>query len=101
MPLKSERAVMETQKLKEPPMFIVIMHNDDYTPMDFVVELLMEIFNKENQEAVTIMLEIHEKGSSVVGKYVYDIAITKQVQATVLAEQRGFPLRITIEEEEK
>jgi len=86
-------------KLKKPKMYAVIMHNDDYTTMDFVVEILTQIFNKPAAEASELMMRIHTKGSAVIGIYTYDIAVTKKLLAEQRAEQEEFPLKITIDEE--
>lgn len=81
---------------QKPNMYAVIMHNDDYTTMDFVVSALMKIFHKTPEEAHSIMLEVHKTGKSVVGIYTYDIAVSKRIQAEKYAEQNGFPLKITV-----
>ncbi len=81
-----------------PKMYTVIMHNDDFTTMDFVTLVLMKIFNKGAQEATQIMMEIHEKGNSPVGVFTYDIAITKKMQTDQMSKEKGYPLRLTIEE---
>ena len=86
--------------LKKPRQYMVIMHNDDYTTMDFVVEVLISVYNKTEAEAKEIMLSIHNNGSGTAGAYVYDIAMTKKIQTEQLAGQKGFPLRITLDEME-
>ena len=86
-------------KLKKPKMYVVIMHNDDYTTMRFVVEVLIQIFNKSSIEASELMIKIHTKGNAVIGIYTYDIAVTKKLLADKMAKQREFPLKITIDEE--
>lgn len=91
--------IRNMQKLKQPSMFLVIILNDDYTTMDFVVEVLQSVFDKSKEEAAALMMEVHEKGSGIAGRYIYDIAITKQAQATMMAEKEGFPLRLTVDEE--
>ncbi len=85
-------------KTEKPKMYKVILHNDDYTTMDFVVEVLVEVFNKTRQEATIIMLDVHHKGKGVCGVYTYDIAITKAEKVRELAIQRDFPLLATVEE---
>ncbi|MDE6578426.1 MAG: ATP-dependent Clp protease adaptor ClpS [Muribaculaceae bacterium] len=80
-----------------PRQFSVILHNDDFTTMEFVVEVLMKIFYKSLPEAETIMLTVHHKGSASVGRYSYDIACTKAARATEMARAANFPLRITVE----
>lgn len=74
------------------------MWNDDYTTMDFVVEVLTEIFHKNHSESVAIMIDIHKKGKGVCGTYVYEIAETKRDQAIKMARSQEFPLRVTLEE---
>lgn len=84
--------------LEEPRMFRVILHNDHYTTMDFVVEVLMQVFHKTAAEAVKIMLDVHRKGAGVCGIYVYDIAVTKVSQVLRMAKKREFPLKCSYEE---
>ena len=67
-------------KLKKPKMYRVIIYNDDYTTMDFVVEVLINIFHKNPAEATKIMFDVHNKGKGIVGIYTYDIALTKVIQ---------------------
>ncbi|MDR1664960.1 MAG: ATP-dependent Clp protease adaptor ClpS [Clostridiales bacterium] len=85
--------------LREPGMFAVIMHNDDITTMDFVVGVLMSVFNKPPEEASAVMMAIHENGRGVAGVYTYDMAATKKSQADRLSAEKGFPLRLTVESE--
>ena len=85
--------------LEEPQFYRVIMWNDDYTTMDFVVEVLSDIFHKSYEEAVEIMLAIHEKGKGVCGTYTYEIAETKVQQTLKRARANQFPLRVTMEKE--
>ncbi|SFV75754.1 ATP-dependent Clp protease adaptor protein ClpS [hydrothermal vent metagenome] len=82
-----------------PKRYKVIMLNDDYTSMDFVVDVLMTIFHKSNEEANNIMLNIHTKGQGVCGIYPYEIAETKVMQVTKRAKESGFPLKVIMEEE--
>ncbi len=82
---------------KEPPMYQVLLHNDDYTTMNFVVELLMAVFNKSIQEATQIMLNVHKNGVGVCGVYPYEVAETKVETVHQLARERGFPLRSSFE----
>ncbi|MCL2376616.1 MAG: ATP-dependent Clp protease adaptor ClpS [Defluviitaleaceae bacterium] len=84
--------------LDTPKLFAIKIHNDDYTPMDFVVKLLMQVFRKDEGEARTLMLDVHEKGESIVGVYNYDIAATKKMQAERMSNAAGHPLRITMSE---
>ncbi len=84
--------------IQEPRRYKVIMHNDDFTTMDFVVEILIDIFHKDNTEAERLMLLVHESGKATVGIYPYDIAVTKVQVSKERAKQAGFPFRLTIEE---
>ena len=83
---------------KEPSKYAVVLHNDDYTTMDFVVEVLQRFFKKTGDEAVRIMLKVHQDGRGVAGVYSYEIAETKSVQVNDHAQARGFPLKSTVEE---
>lgn len=85
-------------KLEEPHKFAVVLHNDDFTTMEFVVEVLMKVFYKSMQEAEMLMLAVHHSGHARIGSYSYDIACTKAARATEMARAEGFPLRITVEE---
>jgi ATP-dependent Clp protease adaptor protein ClpS len=82
---------------EEPPMYQVFLHNDDYTTMNFVVELLMAVFGKTLQEATQIMLNIHQTGIGVCGLYTYEVAETKVEIVHQLARERGFPLKSSFE----
>ncbi len=84
--------------IREPKHYKVIMHNDDFTSMEFVVEILMDIFHKNEPEAERLMLMVHNSGKAAVGAYPYDIAMTKVQTAMARARQEGFPFRLTIEE---
>jgi len=83
--------------IDHPPMYKVILHNDDYTPMDFVIEILMKIFHKSLDEAEDLMWRVHTQGKAVCGVYVKDIAATKVEQVKRLARTNGFPLLATME----
>ncbi len=87
-------------EIKEPEMFRVILHNDDYTSMDFVVDILMKIFHKNLEDAQTTMIDIHERGKAVCGVYSYEVAETKAYQVKQLAKQNEFPLLATIEKDD-
>jgi ATP-dependent Clp protease adaptor protein ClpS len=82
---------------KEPEEFRVILLNDDFTTMEFVISVLLTIFHKSIPEATRVMLEVHRRGRGVAGEYSYDIAATKINQVHLLARQRGFPLKCTME----
>lgn len=84
--------------LQEPKMYRVILHNDHYTTMDFVVEVLMRVFHKPAAEAVKIMLDVHKRGRGVCGVYTYDIASSKVSQVHLMARNREFPLKCSLEE---
>ncbi len=86
--------------LDEPPMYRVVLHNDDYTTMEFVVHILTTIFHKSEQESERIMLDVHKKGKGVCGVYTREIAQTKVEQVKVLAKQNQFPLLVTYEIDE-
>ncbi len=86
-------------ELQEPQMFKVLLHNDDYTSMDFVVDVLTGIFHKSEEQAVQIMLQIHEKEKAICGVYSFEIAQTKAQQVKQKAKQNEFPLLATIEED--
>ena len=86
-------------ELEEPQMFKVLLHNDDYTSMDFVVEILTGVFHKSHAQAEQIMLQIHEKGKAICGVYSFEIAQTKAQQVKQKAKQNEFPLLATIEED--
>ncbi|HRX16842.1 MAG: ATP-dependent Clp protease adaptor ClpS [Spirochaetes bacterium] len=85
-------------ELEEPSMYTVIMHNDHYTTMPFVVEVLKKVFHKSAEEANNLMMQIHTEGSTVCGIYIYDIANTKVSHVHALAKHAGFPLRCSMEE---
>ena len=86
-------------KIKKPKNYKVIMHNDDYTTMEFVIYVLMNVFNKKVEEANKIMLDVHKKGNGIAGIYPFDIAESKVAIAMGLAEEENFPFKLTIEEE--
>ena len=85
-------------KVKQPPLYRVILVNDDYTPMEFVVDILESVFSMERTRATQVMLEVHTKGKGVCGVFNYEIAETKVAQVTALAQQHQHPLLCTMEE---
>jgi len=85
-------------KLKKPPQYKVVLLNDDYTPMEFVVEVLEMIFGLDRESATRIMLEVHTKGKGVCGVFTYEIAETKVAQVSSFAQQHQHPLLSTMEE---
>lgn len=86
-------------KPKAPRLFKVLLHNDHYTTMEFVVFVLQRVFRKSEAEAQAIMLAVHRQGTGVAGVYTRDIAETKAAQTKALAEREGFPLRCSTEPE--
>jgi ATP-dependent Clp protease adaptor protein ClpS len=93
-----EDEVKDEQEIREPKLYRVILHNDDYTTMDFVIEILISVFHKPAAEAIRIMLDVHKKGKGICGVYHYDIAATKVAQVHQLAQTREFPLKCSLEE---
>ncbi|OOM16182.1 ATP-dependent Clp protease adaptor ClpS [Clostridium saccharobutylicum] len=85
-------------KIKKPKNYKVVMYNDDYTTMEFVINILVSVFNKNLIEAEKIMLDVHQKGKGIAGIYSYDIAMTKVATAMSLAKEQGFPFKLTVEE---
>ncbi len=86
------------EELERPPMYKVLLHNDDYTTMEFVVEILQKVFHKTVAEATRIMLLIHKSGMGVCGVFTEDVAETKVEIVHHLARKSGFPLRCSMEE---
>jgi ATP-dependent Clp protease adaptor protein ClpS len=90
--------VRQKPQLQEPKLYRVVLHNDDYTTMDFVVQVIMAVFHKPAAEASKIMLDVHKKGRGAVGVYTRDIAETKVSQVHEMARQNEYPLRASYEE---
>ncbi|MCP5514545.1 MAG: ATP-dependent Clp protease adaptor ClpS [Spirochaetales bacterium] len=88
-----------SELVKEPGRYLIVLHNDNYTTMEFVVSVLKEVFHKSSIEANVIMLEVHKKGAGKVGSYTYDIAATKMYQVENMASRAGYPLKCTMEKE--
>jgi ATP-dependent Clp protease adaptor protein ClpS len=86
-------------KTKKPSLYKVLLLNDDYTPMEFVVHVLEKYFNKGRQEATRIMLHVHQKGVGVCGVYTFEVAETKVTQVMDFSRQHGHPLQCTLEKE--
>lgn len=84
-------------ELKEPDMYKVIMHNDDFTTMDFVVMVLKTVFYKDDATAKQLMLTVHKKGKAQIGLYTYDMAVSKCQKAMAMARKEGFPFKVTWE----
>ena len=95
--------IKERQKtnIREPRRYKVIIHNDDFTTMDFVVMILKEVFFLSEENAQALMLQVHHSNKAVVGIYSYDIAVSKVRKATNMAREQDYPLRLTIEPEEE
>lgn len=89
----------KTRGPKEPGRFCVIFHNDDMTPMDFVVQLLETVYHHDLQVAQEITMSIHEQGRGIAGVYSYEIAEQKAMETVHLARNNGFPLAVTVEAE--
>ena len=85
-------------KIKQPPLYRVLLINDDYTPMEFVVDILETIFAMERTRATQVMLEVHTKGKGICGVFNFEIAETKVAQVSALAQQHQHPLLCTMEE---
>lgn len=89
---------LDEVELKEPKKYKVLLLNDDYSTMDFVVEVIMTIFHKPFEDAINIMLKVHHEGKGLCGIYTYDIAETKVMQVKQAAKKNGYPLRAVLEE---
>ena len=85
-------------ELKEPKDYKVLLHNDNYTPMEFVVGILVNVFNKNHAEATQVMLQVHNKGVGICGIFTHEVSETKVITVHELAEKNKFPLRASIEE---
>ena len=94
-----EVLTQEDQQVEEPPLYRVLLHNDDYTTMDFVVYVLVNIFHRSENDAIHIMLAVHNQGVGVAGVYTREIAETKINQVHNLARAHEYPLLCTMEEE--
>lgn len=99
-PESEGEVTLEVEKeTTEPPMYKVLLHNDDYTTMEFVVQVLMVVFHKSYEEATRIMLNVHQSGIGVCGIFTYEIAETKVDLVHSLARENDFPLKCTMEKE--
>jgi ATP-dependent Clp protease adaptor protein ClpS len=87
-------------QLRKPPLFKVLLHNDHYTTMEFVVYVLVEVFRHNELSAIRIMLQVHQQGVGIAGIYPYEIAETKVARVLAMAKERDFPLLCTLEEED-
>lgn len=86
-------------RIKKPPLYKVLLHNDNYTTMEFVVYVLRNVFRKSDSEAFTIMLKVHQAGVGIAGVYTHEIAQMKAEKTVALARENDYPLLATIEEE--
>ena len=92
-------ATKTRSKTKKPAMYKVLLLNDDYTPQEFVVQVLQRFFGKQGEEAIRIMLHVHQKGVGVCGVYTYEIAETKVTQVVDYARENQHPLQCTLEKD--
>lgn len=92
-------ATKNEQRLKKPSLYKVLLHNDDYTSMEFVVMVLSRVFHMVENQAVEVMLHVHQKGVGVAGVYTYEVAETKTEKVVALAREHDFPLKCTMESE--
>jgi ATP-dependent Clp protease adaptor protein ClpS len=90
----------ERTRLKKPPLYKVLLHNDDFTTMEFVVHVLQSVFQRTEGDAIHIMLQVHLQGVGVAGVYTYEVAETKAAQVKSLAQSSEYPLLCSIEEAE-
>lgn len=88
--------VAEKERLKKPPLYVVLLVNDDYTPMDFVVHVLEKFFGKNAEEAHQIMLQVHEKGEGICGIFTREVAETKAARVVQYAQEHQHPLQTRI-----
>ena len=91
--------VKDRQKIDRPKRYKVVFYNDDFTPMDLVTLILMEVFNKGTQEAYSVMMRVHKGGKAIAGVYSKEIAETKATTTKMLAREHGYPLHVETEPE--
>jgi len=94
---KEDTHVRSHHEVSEPSMYKVLLHNDDYTTMEFVVQVLMQVFHKSAEAATRIMLNVHQRGVGVCGHYTYEVAETKVETVIRMARESGHPLKCTME----
>ncbi len=92
-------ATKTRSKVKKPSMYKVLMMNDDYTPMEFVVQVLEQFFSKAHEDAIRVMLQVHQRGVGICGLYTYEVAETKVTQVIDYARKNEHPLQCTLEKE--
>ena len=97
---QDELVVTESRsRLKRPPLYKVLLHNDDFTTLDFVIYVLQNVFNRSESDAIRIMLQVHTEGIGVAGTYTHEVAEMKVTKVATLAQQHEYPLLCTTEEE--
>lgn len=97
--VRKHEAEADEPQLQRPPMFRVIMLNDDFTPMEFVIDMLVRLFHKSPETANQLMLQVHNHGSAVCGVYPHDIAESKMSRVETMSQNQGHPLRCVIEQD--
>jgi ATP-dependent Clp protease adaptor protein ClpS len=97
--LLDNTSIKDSIELEPPGQYRIILHNDDYTPMEFVIEILIEIFSKNETQAAEIMLNVHRLGQGICGVFPYEIAESKLIRTHNKAKQMGFPLLATMEKD--
>ena len=95
--IATEEKTTTHERVQEPPVYQVLLHNDDYTTMEFVIEILMVVFNRSMEDATRIMMNVHKNGVGICGVYPYEIAETKVEIVEVLARSSDFPLKCSME----
>ena len=96
-PLNIGSGLAETTSIEVPPEKDVVFYNDDFTTMEFVVDVLVSVFNKSPEDAEQLMITVHQAGSAVVGTYTYDVAVSRTNLTRSIAKKNGFPLRVEVE----
>ena len=96
---QDQTQVVERIDVRRPKLFQVIIHNDDYTTMEFVVSVLKRFFHKDEEQAQALMWKVHQEGQAVCGTYTKEIAESKVIQVTRFAKESGHPLKLSMEEE--
>lgn len=98
MPTQTTPSSSVRERVSYPSLYDVVLLNDDFTPMDFVVSVLTDIFFMPSAKAVEVMMAVHTKGEGVAGTYSYDIACSKAEKGIAAAREEGYPLRLTVKE---
>ncbi len=101
MSVSYKQDVKSIIKVDKPKKYAAIMHNDDFTTMEFVIDILMNIFSKNMEEATAIMMDVHQKQQGIAGIYPRDIASSKVLKAMKLAKLQGYPFKMTVKEMEE